>query len=100
MCNRPISSTNAGEMVAALPFGGELAEEALHGVLLRVVGGQSEGFAAGEFEEFAVAQGIGNVEAEVAGLAGAEKFAGAAEEEIGFGDFETVGGADHGLEAG
>ena len=40
------------------------------------------------------------MEAEVAGLARAEKFAGAAEEEIGFGDFEAVGGADHGFEAG
>ena len=87
-------------MVAALPFGGELAEEALHGVLLRGIGSEGEGFAAGEFEEFAVAQGIGDVEAEVAGLAGTEKFAGAAEEEIGFGDFEAVGGAHHGFEAG
>ncbi len=86
-------------MVAALPFGGELAEEALHGVLLRGIGSEGEGFAAGEFEEFAVAQGIGDVEAEVAGLAGTEKFAGAAEEEIGFGDFEAVGGAYHGFEA-
>ena len=40
------------------------------------------------------------MEAEVAGLAGAEKFAGAAQEEIGFGDFESVGGADHGFETG
>ena len=87
-------------MVAALPFGGELAEEALHGVLLGGIGGEGEGFAAGEFEEFAVAQGIGDVEAEVAGLAGAEEFAGATEEKIGFGDLETVGGAHHGFEAG
>ena len=87
-------------MVAALPFGGELAEEALHGVLLGGIGGEGEGFAAGEFEEFLIAEGIGDVEAEVTGLAGAEKFARAAEEEIGFGDFETVGGAHHGFEAG
>jgi len=33
-------------------------------------------------------------------LASAKKFAGAAELEIGFGDLETVGGADHGVEAG
>ena len=62
--------------------------------------GEGEGFAAGDFEEIFVADGVGDVEAEVAGLAGAEKFAGAAEEEIGFGDFEAVGGADHGFEAG
>ncbi len=93
-------SADAGEVVAALPFGGELAEEALHCVLVRVIGGEGEGFAAGEFEEFAVAQGVGDVEAEVAGLAGAEELAGAAEEKIGFGDFETVGSAHHGFEAG
>ena len=87
-------------MVAALPFGGELAEEALHGVVLGGIGGEGEGFAAGEFEEFAIAQGVGDVEAEVAGLAGAEKLAGAAEEEIGFGDFEAIGGTHHGFEAG
>jgi hypothetical protein len=34
-------------VVAALPFGRELAEEALHGVLLGGIGGQGEGFAAG-----------------------------------------------------
>src|SRR5258708_6502622 len=39
------------------------------------------------------------MEAQVAGLASAEKFARAAEEEIRFGDFETVGSADHGFEA-
>src|SRR6266702_6045150 len=87
-------------VVAALPFGRELAEEALHGVLLRGIGSEGEGFAAGEFEEFAVAQRVGNVEAEVAGLAGAEKFAGAAEEEVSLGNFETVGCAHHGFEAG
>jgi len=98
--NNTNSSADAGEVVAALPFGGELAEEALHGVLLGGVGGEGEGFAAGEFEEFFVAQGVGDVEAEVARLVGAKKFAGAAEEEIGFGDFEAVGGAHHGFEAG
>lgn len=67
---------------------------------LALVFGDSEGFAAGYFEEIFVAYGVGDVEAKVAGLAGAEKFAGAAKEEIGFGDFETVGGADHGFEAG
>jgi hypothetical protein len=76
-----------------------LAEEALHDVLLRGIGSEGEGFAAGEFEEFFVAQGVSDVEAQVAGLAGAEKFAGAAEKEIRFGDFETVGGAHHGFEA-
>jgi hypothetical protein len=62
--------------------------------------GDGEGFATGLLEEIAVAKGVGDVEAEGAGLAGAEKFAGAAELQIGFGDFETVGGAHHGFEAG
>ena len=100
MRNRSNSSADAGEVVAALPFGGELAKETLHAVLLLVIGGEGEGFAAGEFEEFFIAQWVGYVEAQIAGLARAEKFAGAAEEEIGFGDFETVGGAHHGFEAG
>lgn len=39
------------------------------------------------------------MEAEVAGLARAEKFAGAAEQEIGLGDLEAVVGRDHGFEA-
>ena len=83
-----------------MPFCGKHAKEALEaGGLLRVFG-EREGFAAGYFQEMFVADGVGDVEAEVAGLAGAEKFAGAAEEEIGFGDFETVGGAHHGFEAG
>ena len=77
-----------------------MAEEALHGFALGGIGGEGEGLAAGKFEEFFIAQGVGDVEAEVAGLASAEKFAGATEEEIGFGDFETVGGTDHGFEAG
>jgi len=42
-----IRSADAGEVVAALPFGGELAEEALHGVALGGIGCEGEGFAAG-----------------------------------------------------
>jgi len=40
------------------------------------------------------------VETENAGLAGAEKFAGAAEFQVSFGDFETVARAHHGVKAG
>ena len=87
-------------MVAALPFGGELRQRALQRGGLIGVFGQGQGFAAGGFEEIFVADGVGDVEAEVARLASAEKFAGAAEEEIGFGDFEAVGSVDHGLQAG
>jgi len=41
--------------------------------------------------------GLAMLKAKVAGLAGAKKFAGAANEEIGFGDFEAVGGATIGF---
>jgi len=61
---------------------------------------KGEGFAAGLLEEFAIAEGIGDVEAEGAGLAGAEEFSRAAELQIGLGDLEAVGGAHHGIEAG
>src|SRR5467141_2604060 len=75
------------QVVAALPFGGEELLEALQGGGLRRIVGDGEGFEAGEFQEFAVAQRIGDVEAESARLTGAEKFAGAAKLQIGFGDF-------------
>ncbi len=57
-------------MVPALPFGGELAEEALHGVVLGVIGGEGEGFAVGWFEKCAIAQGIGDANAGSMQLAG------------------------------
>src|SRR5256885_13174991 len=67
MIRRPPRSTlfPYTTLFRSLPFGGEQAQEALHGVLLGGVGGKGEGFAAGEFEEFFVAQRVGNVEAEV-----------------------------------
>jgi len=58
-------------VVAALPFAREHTQEALErrGVLgggWRSVFDEREGFAAGGFEEIFVAEGIGDVEAEVA----------------------------------
>ena len=87
-------------MIAALPFRGKGADDAVQRGLLLWSVGDGEGFAAGLLEEFAVAEGVGDVEAEGAGLAGAEEFARTAELKIGFGDFEAVGGAHHGFEAG
>src|ERR1700730_4536032 len=87
-------------MVAALPFAGETTKDAVERWLLRRRVGDGEGFAAGLLQEFAVAQGVGDVKAEGAGLASAEEFAGTAELQIGFGNFKTVGGAHHGFEAG
>src|SRR5579883_976739 len=91
---------DARELVAALPFGRKGGERALEVMPLGAVFGEGEGFLAGLFEEFLVAQGIGDVEAEVAGLTGAEKFAWAAKQEIRFGDFEAVCRAYHRVESG
>lgn len=77
-------------MIAALPFCRQRAQDALQRFPLRGIVGEGKGFAASEFEQFAVAQGIGDVKAEVAGLARAEEFAGPAELQVGFGDFESV----------
>ena len=87
-------------MISPLPLAREHAQNALQSGGLRGSVGEGEGFAAGLLEEFAVAERVGDVEAEGAGLASAEKFAGAAELEISFCDFETVRGTHHGFEAG
>jgi len=87
-------------VVAALPFRWKGAHDAIECGFLRRGVGDGEGFAAGLLKEFAVAERVGDVETKGAGLASAEKFAGTAELEIGFGDFETVGSAHHGFEAG
>src|SRR5579885_3390656 len=85
-------------MIAALPMRGKGAKD-LAEFRVRSGGfGEGKGFAAGELENFAIAEWIGDVKAEVAGLACAEKFAGAAKKKVGFGDFEAVGSADHGFE--
>ncbi len=85
-------------MVAALPFSRKGPQNGPEDFFLRGIIRQREGFPAGEFEQLVVAQWICNVKTEVAGLAGAEKFAGAAKQQIGLGDFEAVGSAHHGLE--
>src|SRR5579885_1031610 len=56
---------DARELVAALPFGRKGGERALEVMPLGAVFGEGEGFLAGLFEEFLVAQRIGDVEAEV-----------------------------------
>src|SRR5712671_3406071 len=87
-------------MIPPLPLTGEPAQKAVQDDLLRRGIGDGEGFAAGLLQEFAVTQWVGDVESEGSGLAGAEELAGAAELQIGFGDFKTVGGTHHGIEAG
>src|SRR5208283_5322100 len=60
---------------------------ALKRFLLDRLLGEGERFLAGEFEKLAIADRVGHVEAELAGLPGAKKLTGAAKLEIGFGDF-------------
>ncbi len=62
--------------------------------------GDGESFAAGKFQDFAVAERVGDLKAERTGLAGAEKFAGAAQMQVGFGDLESVARAHHGFQTG
>src|SRR5438445_4062458 len=95
-----ISSSNPSQVVAALPVGRQGAEDALKGGVFGGIFGEGESFAAGLLEELAVAQRICNMETKVAGLTRAEEFAGAADFEIGFSDFEAVGGAHHSVETG
>src|SRR5262249_57040217 len=91
--------SDAGEVIAAVPMWGKGAEDLLQLVLGFGAFRKGEGFFAGEIEEFAVAQRIGDVKSQIAGLACAEKFTRTAELQIGFGDFESVRSAYHGFEA-
>src|ERR1700719_3285466 len=86
-------------MVPALPvFRQRMQHCAQFSGSLRIVR-ERKGFAAREFEQLAVAYWIRDVKAHVAGLACAEKFARAAQQQISFSDFESVGGAYHRFEA-
>jgi len=61
--------------------------------------GESEGLAAREFKQFAIAKRLSGGKRGVAVLARAEKFPWAAEFQVAFGDFEAIGGGDHGFQA-
>ena len=82
-----------------MPFARKETQHALKRFLLGRLLGEGERFLAGEFEKLAITDGVGHMETELAGLPGAKKLAGAAKLEIGFGNFKTVGRADHGLQA-
>src|SRR5258708_14508991 len=60
-------------MISPLPLAREYSQDALQSCRVRRIVGEREGFAAGSLEELAVAQRIGDVEAEGAGLAGGRK---------------------------
>ena len=71
-CGLTANSTDAGEMIAALPFSREHAQNALELITLEGIFGKRESFLAGQFEQFTVAQRVGNMKAEIAGLANPE----------------------------
>src|ERR1700722_14068757 len=85
--------------VALLPFRSEAACHAEKFVGTRGIGGELEGVAASEFEKFGIAQRVGHGKSDVTMLPGAEEFAGSAEFQVMLGDFKTVGGGHHGIDA-
>src|SRR5262252_1957662 len=86
-------------MIAALPMWRKGAQDLVKFGGRGVIFCKRERFAAGEVKNFPVAERVGDVKAEVAGLARAKKFSGAAKLKIGFGDFKSVRSANHGFEA-
>src|SRR6266446_1608403 len=92
------ASADTRQVIAALPFCRQRAQDTLQRLFLRGIVGQGKGFAAGQFKQLSVAQRIGDVKAEVAGLASAEEFARSTKLQVSLGDFESVGSAHHGLE--
>ena len=85
-------------MIPPLPLAGKRAQGVLQSVLLSGIVNQRKGLAPREFKQFAIAQRIGDVEAQIPSLARAEKFSRTAELKIGFRDLESIGCAHHGLE--
>src|SRR6266581_3550690 len=97
-CRMSALSADAGEMIPLLPLAGKREQGVLQSLPLGGIINQCKGFPPREFKQFAVAQRIGDVEAQVPGLARAEKLSRTAELEIGFRDLESIGCAHHGLE--
>src|SRR6266516_2711142 len=97
-CRISVFSADASEMIPLLPLAGKRAQGLLQGLPLGGIVNQRKGFPPREFKQFAIAQRIGDVEAQVPSLARAEKLSRTAELEIGFSDLESIGCAHHGLE--
>src|SRR6266446_3987098 len=97
-CRISVFSADASEMIPLLPLAGKRAQGVLQGLPLGGIINQCKGFPPREFKQFAIAQRIGDVEAQVPSLARAEKLSRTAELEIGFSDLESVGCAHHGFE--
>src|SRR5882757_6337425 len=91
--------SNRSEPIPPLPFLRELRKEA-PALGFRGRGfDQGKRFAAREFEQIKIAQRVGDVKAEVAVLARAEKFSRAADFQIRLGNLKSIRGAHHGLQA-
>src|SRR6266571_3271189 len=96
-CRISALSADAGEMIPLLPLAGKRAQGVLQSLPLGGIVNQRKGFPPREFKQFAIAQRIGDVEAQVPSLARAEKLSRTAELEIGFSDLESIGCAHPGL---
>src|SRR5712691_12939343 len=88
-----------GELVAPLPFRPEVVKDAAAFRLGFRVFDQRKRLAPRQLEQFAVAQRIGNVEAQLAVLARAEKLPRPAQLQVNLRDLKAVCGAYHGFQA-
>src|SRR3989454_10731722 len=88
-----------GELVAPLPFRPQVVKDAAALRLGFRVFDQRKRLAARQLEQFAVAQRIGNVEAQLAVLARAKKLPRTAQLQVDLRDLKAVCGAHHGLQA-
>lgn len=86
-------------MVPPLPLRRQKAQHLLQRVFLPGIFRDRERFLARKFQKFAIAQRIRHMEAKLARLTRAKKLTWSANQQIGFGDFETVGGTHHRLQA-
>src|SRR5258708_10443776 len=79
-------------MVAALPLCGKGAQSLPQLFAALRVFGEREGFFAGGFQKFAIAEGIGDVKTHFTGLAAGDKIARAPQLQNGFLQFSSLAG--------
>ena len=74
MCTRGLVLTDACEMVPPLPFSGQRAQNALQRLRLSGIISQRKGLAPRQLKQFPIAQRVGDVKTEVAGLPRTKEF--------------------------
>src|SRR3954452_3116979 len=93
------TSAHRHQAVAPLPVVSNVGDGGLEGVFGGRVGDEGGGFAAGDLEDFGVAEDVGETQRGQARLFRAEELAGAAELEVHFRDVEAVRRFDEGADA-